>query len=73
MLKARESVFWPGISDYIQEAVEKCGICQLTSRASKPVGNISKVPPHPWHTLGTDYSTGIEWTFLWLVITLPNS
>ena len=27
MLKARESVFWPGISDDIHEAVEKCGIC----------------------------------------------
>ena len=31
MLKARESVFWPGISDDIQEAVEKCGICQSSS------------------------------------------
>ena len=47
MLKARESVFWPGISDDIWETVEKCGICQSTSRASKPVGNISEVPPHP--------------------------
>ena len=36
------------------EAVEKCGICQSTSRAAKPVGNISEVPPHAWHTLGTD-------------------
>ena len=54
ILKARESVFWPGISDDIQGTVEKCGICQSTSRASKPVGNTSEVPPHPWHTLGTD-------------------
>ena len=38
MLKARESVFWPGISDDIWETVEKCEICQSTSRASKPVG-----------------------------------
>ena len=54
MLKARESVYWPGISDDICEAVEKCGICQSTCRAAKPVGNISEVPPHAWHTLGTD-------------------
>ena len=54
MLKARESVYWPGISDDIWETVEKCGICQSTSRAAKPVGNISEVPPHAWHTLGTD-------------------
>ena len=38
----------------IWEAVERCGICQLTSRAVKPVGNVSKVPPHTWHTLGTN-------------------
>ena len=54
MLKARESVFWPGISDDIQKTVEKCGIYQSTSRASRPVGNISEIPQHPWHTLGTD-------------------
>ena len=69
MLKVRESVFWPGISDDICEAVEKCGIYQSTSRAAKPVGNISEVPPHAWHTQELTCSTGTEWTFLWLVIT----
>ena len=54
MLKARESVFWPGISNDIHETVEKCGICQASSNAAKPVGNVSDVPPHAWHTLGTD-------------------
>ena len=54
MLKARDSVFWPGISNDIRENVEKCGICQASSRAAKPVGNMSDVPPHTWHTLGTD-------------------
>ena len=54
MLKARESVFWPGISDDIWKAVEKCGICQSSSRAAKLVGNVSEIPPHAWHTLGTD-------------------
>ena len=54
MLKARESVFWPGISNDICEAVEKCGICQASSKAAKPVGNVSDVPPHARHTLGTD-------------------
>ena len=44
MLKARESVCWPGVSDDIQETVEKCRIYQSTSRASKSVGNISEVP-----------------------------
>ena len=54
MLKARDSVFWPGISNDIQETVEKCGICQASSRVAKPVANVSDMPPHAWHTLGTD-------------------
>ena len=32
----------------------KCGICQASSRAAKPIGNVSDVPPHAWHTLGPD-------------------
>ena len=54
MLKARDSVFWPGISNDIRETVEKCGICQASSKSSKLIGNVSDVPPHTWHTLGTD-------------------
>ena len=41
MLKARESVFWPGISDDIQDTVEKCGICQASLQAAQPIGNVS--------------------------------
>ena len=54
MLKARESIFWPRISDDIRKAVERCGTCQASSRAAKPLGSASKVPPHLWHTLGTN-------------------
>ena len=54
MLKARESVFWPGISDDIWEVVEKYGICQSSSRAAKLFGNISEIPLHAWHTFVTD-------------------
>ena len=38
----------------IFKTVERCGICQASSRAAKPVGNVSDMPPHAWHTLGTD-------------------
>ena len=54
MLKVRDSVFWPGISNDIRETVEKYGICQASSRAAKPVGNVSDMPPYAWHTLSTD-------------------
>ena len=50
----QDSVFWPGISNDIRETVEKCRICQASSKAAKPVGNVSDVPPHAWHTLGTN-------------------
>ena len=82
MLKARDSVFWPGISNGIRETVEKCGICQASSKAAKPVGNVSDVPPHAWHTLGTDlfYWNKIDYLVIgdyfskYLIIRrLPNS
>ena len=82
MLKARDSVFWPGISNDIRETVEKCGICQASSKAAKPVGNVSDVPPHAWHTLGTDlfYWNKIDYLVIrdyfskYLIIRrLPNS
>ena len=34
--------------------MEKCGICQFSSRSAKLIGNVSEVPPHAWHTLGID-------------------
>ena len=82
MLKARDSVFWPGISNDIREAVEKCGICQASSKSSKPIGNVSDVLPHAWHTLGTDlfywnkidYLVIGDYFFKYLIIRrLPNS
>ena len=54
----------------------------VNSRASKPVGNISEVPPHPWHTLGTDLFywnrlnflvVGDYFTKFLIVRKLPNS
>ena len=54
MLKARDSVFWPGISDHIRETMEKCGICQASSKVAKPVGNVSEIPSHAWQTLESD-------------------
>ena len=59
MLRGREAVFWPGISNDIHKIVEKCGICQASSKLAKTVGNVSEVPPHVWHTLGTDL---FSWT-----------
>ena len=54
LLRARESVFWPGISKDIKEIVEKCGTCQANATAQKLPATPSDIPPHAWHTLGSD-------------------
>ena len=78
----QETLFWPGISNDTCETVEKCGICQASSKAAKPVGNVSDVPPHAWHTLGTDLFcwnkidylvTGDYFSKYLIVRRLPNS
>ena len=75
-------VFWPRISDDIWEAVERCGTCQASSRAAKPLGSASEVPPHPWYTLGTNLlywnkidflMIGEYFTKFIIVWRLPNS
>ena len=55
LLQARESIFWLGITEQIQNTVTKCGACQSTSPAQKKLPlTTNEVPPFPWHTLGTD-------------------
>ena len=82
LLRARETVFWPGISKAVKEIVEKCGICQTNSTAQRHPANPSEIPPHPWHTLGTDLFYWKQQDFLVigdyyskyiLVRRLPNS
>ena len=53
--RAREFVFWVNINNDLKEIVEKCDICQSQQNSTPIVQNyISEVPPHPWHTLGSD-------------------
>ena len=53
--RAREFVFWVNINSDLKEMVEKCDICQSQQNSTPIIQNyISEVPPHPWHTLGSD-------------------
>ena len=53
--RAREFVFWVNINNDLKEMVEKCDICQSQQNSTPIVQKyISEVPPHPWHTLGSD-------------------
>ena len=53
--RAREFVFWVNINSDLKELVEKCDICQAQQNSTPIVQKyVSEVPPHPWHTLGSD-------------------
>ena len=53
--RAREFVFWVNINSDLKELVEKCDLCQSQQNSTTIVQKyVSDVPPHPWHTLGSD-------------------
>ena len=53
--RAREFVFWVKLNDDLKELVEKCDICQSQQNSTSSIQKyISEVPPHPWHTIGSD-------------------
>ena len=53
--RAREFVFWININNDLKELVEKCDLCQSQQNSTAIVQKyVSDIPPHPWHTLGSD-------------------
>ena len=53
--RAREFVFWVNINKDIEELVQKCSLCQSQQNSTCSVQKyVSEVPPHPWHTVGSD-------------------
>ena len=83
LLHSRESIFWPGISNDIHQTLGKCGICQATSTTQRKLPSVSsEIPPHAWHTLGTnlfywkhfDFLVLGDYFFKYLVVrNLPSS
>ena len=80
--KARDYLFWKGYTKNIIEAIDKCAICQENAPSNpQHFQYISEVPPHPWHTLGTDifyhrkqdYLVLIDYYKFLIVRKLPNS
>ena len=55
LLRARESVFWPGISNDIRTLAETCTVCQENSKSQpKETQQQTEVPLHAWERLGID-------------------
>ena len=54
LLWARNTVFWPKITNDIQDLIERCIICQEHGKSQSIIGTTQELPPFPWHTLATD-------------------
>ena len=53
--RAREFVFWVNINKDIEELVQKCSLCQSQQNSTSSIEKyVFEVPPHPWHTVGSD-------------------
>ena len=53
---------WPGMAGEIHEYVQGCVLCQRDKSVSvKPAGLLQpiEVPPERWHTVTTDFVTGL--------------
>ena len=57
--------YWPNVEREVRDYVRNCSSCQLrTTHPSKPAGLLQPldVPPYAWHTVTTDYITGLPCT-----------
>ncbi len=53
--RARDILFWPGLSTDIREYVETCGVCASMPAKQPPEPVISRdVPERPWQRVGAD-------------------
>ena len=54
-LRARDTVFWPGINQQIKDLVKSCSVCQKYQEHQMPEPIIPHaVPSVPWIKLGAD-------------------
>ncbi|DBA87893.1 TPA: hypothetical protein ACH3X1_016779 [Trebouxia sp. C0004] len=57
--------YWPNAEREVRDYVRNCSSCQLQNiHPSKPAGLLQPldVPPYAWHTVTTDYITGLPCT-----------
>ena len=67
-LLARESVFWPGITNDIKHLVKDCDICnKYQAEQSKLPAMQPDLPTRPWEKLGTDIFQFKENKYLMIV------
>ena len=56
--RAREVVYWPGMSSEVREYIESCDICaSLADKQAQEPLLMHEVPSRPWERVGTDLFT----------------
>jgi len=66
--RAREALFWPGMTSSIKAIVDRCSICQTLQAASQREPLMShEVPDRPWAKVGVDLFTFREQNYLIMV------
>ncbi|XP_064475491.1 uncharacterized protein K02A2.6-like [Ornithodoros turicata] len=66
--RARETVYWPGMSSNIKDHVERCSSCQETERMPQrePL-HMKEVPSLPWERVATDLCSFEGQTYIVIV------
>lgn len=56
--RAKQTVYWTGIARCIEDLINSCTPCQenASSQHTQPL-IVTELPPHPYHTVGTDLFT----------------
>ena len=68
-LRANISVWWPGISNEIENMVKQCPTCARQFSPRKEPMIATELPQYPWQKVGADFSTSTEpTTWSWLTI-----
>ncbi|XP_062604074.1 uncharacterized protein K02A2.6-like [Saccostrea cucullata] len=53
--RARETLYWPGMTSSIQEVVERCSICALNSKSNPKEPMLeTETPSRPWSIISTN-------------------
>ena len=53
--RAREALYWPGMTSHIRNHVQKCSICRdYDNKQQKEPLLAHEVPPRPWAKVGAD-------------------
>ncbi|XP_031356627.1 uncharacterized protein K02A2.6-like [Photinus pyralis] len=67
LLRAKQSVFWPGITEELSNVVENCNICAKHRRQYTEKMIPSPTPLYPWQKIAVDYFEFQKCTYLAVV------